>query len=115
MNKKTLIISEVGLKKGKSKLKLVLITYNEAIDDEVMELLNNAGIEEYTKWTEVLGKGHTSGPHLLTHVWPKGNHVLMTVIEDDIARKLVDAVGELKKTAGKEGLKAFVLNVESIT
>ncbi|MDY7011479.1 MAG: P-II family nitrogen regulator [Planctomycetota bacterium] len=93
-------------------MKLVLIAYNEAIDDEVMEQLDAAGAEGYTKWTEVLGKGRTSGPHLLSHVWPKGNNVLVVVAEDASAKKLLEAIRGLRKTAAKEGVKAFVLNVE---
>lgn len=96
-------------------MKLVLIAYNEAIDDEVMEQLDAAGAEGYTKWTEVLGKGLTSGPHLLSHVWPKGNHVLLTVVADDVAGKLLDAVRGLRESTGKEGAKAFLLNVERMT
>lgn len=96
-------------------MKLVMIAYNEAIDDEVMEQLEDVGVEDYTKWTGVLGKGQTSGPHLLTHVWPKGNHVIMTVVEDDVAEKIIDAVRQLRQTIRKEGVKAFVLNIEQMT
>ena len=96
-------------------MKLVLIAYNEAIDDEVMEQLDNVGIEGYTKWAEVLGKGRTSGPHLLSHVWPKGNNALAVVTDDASAEKLLEAIRGLRKTAAKEGVKAFVLNVEEAT
>ena len=95
-------------------MKLVMIAYNEAIDDEVMEQLNAAGAEGYTKWTEVLGKGRTSGPHLLSHVWPKGNHVLATVVGNDVAERLLAKIRSLRESAGKEGVKAFVLNVEDV-
>ena len=96
-------------------MKLVLIAYNEAIDDEVMEQLDAVGIEGYTKWTEVLGKGQASGPHLLSHVWPKGNNALVVVTEDASAEKLLEAIRNLKQTATREGIKAFLLPVEEVT
>ena len=93
-------------------MNMVLIAYNEAIDEEVMELLDDAGAGGYTQWTGVLGKGNTSGPHLLSHVWPKGNHVLFAVVEDAAAEALMAAAGRLKRTVATEGIQAFVLNVE---
>lgn len=96
-------------------MKLVLIVYNEAIDDEVMEQLDAAGVDGYTKWTDVLGKGRRSGPHLLSHVWPKGNNVLLTVVADDVASRLLAELRHLRETMGKEGVKAFAVNVEEVT
>ncbi len=96
-------------------MKLILIAYNEAVDDEVLELLDTSGVEGYTKWTKILGKGRTSGPHLLSHIWPKGNNALVTVVEDNVAAKLLDAIRNLRKTSGKEGVKAFMLPIEEVT
>ncbi len=96
-------------------MKLVLIAYNEAIDDEVMEQLDAVGIEGYTKWTGVLGKGRGGGPHLLSHIWPKGNNVLVVVAEDASAKELLEAIRSLKQTAVAEGVKAFLLPVDEIT
>jgi len=96
-------------------MKLILITYSEAIDEEVMEVLDVAEVGGYTKWMQVLGKGQTSGPHLLSHVWPKGNNVLVAVVEDDVAARLLDAIRNLRRTIGAEGVKAFQLNVEGQT
>jgi len=93
-------------------MKLVLIAYNEALDQEVGELLSRNGVEGFTKWTKVYGKGRSSGPHLGTHVWPKANNVLAVVAEDDTAEKLLEGVRELRTYLSSEGVKAFVVNVE---
>ena len=39
---------------------MVMIVYNQAIDEEVLELLEEVGIDEYSKWQRVLGKGEDS-------------------------------------------------------
>jgi nitrogen regulatory protein PII len=100
--------------KGMS-MKLVMICYNEAIDDEVIELLKQAGLEGYTKWTKVQGKGKTSGPHLITAIWPKANNVLFTMLPEENATEIFEHIRELKTKVAKEGLKAFMLPIEEIT
>jgi len=96
-------------------MKMVLITYNEALDEEVQGILDQNAVEGFTKWTKAYGKGRSSGPHLLSHVWPKGNHVLAIGADDETAAGLFEAVRRLRQTAGKEGLKAFLLPVEQVT
>jgi len=96
-------------------MKFVMICYNEAIDDEVTELLEQANVEGYTKWTKVLGKGRTSGPHLFSHIWPKANNALFTVLPEEIAADIFEQVRKLKTQVAREGLKAFMLPIEEIT
>ncbi|MBS3763696.1 MAG: hypothetical protein KGZ25_10385 [Planctomycetes bacterium] len=96
-------------------MKLLLIAYNEALDDEVMGVLSDAGVKTYTKWTKVLGKGEGSGSHLGTHVWPKQNNVLAIVVEDDVVNGLIEGVRHLREEFRHEGVKAFVLPVEMVT
>jgi len=95
-------------------MKLIIIVYGEAMDAEILDLLQSNGQNEYTKWTKVQGKGKHSEPHLLSHVWPKANNALMTCVEDDIAEKIMTALREYKKNHLKEGVKAFLLPVEEI-
>jgi len=96
-------------------MRLILITYNEALDGELTELLDAAGVAGFTKWTRVLGRGRASGPHLGTHVWPKANHVLMAAVEDDSGKALMDGVRELRARLGRQGVKAFMLPLEEVT
>ena len=96
-------------------MKLVMICYNEAIDDEVTELLEQAGIKGYTKWTKVLGKGQASGPHLLSHIWPKANNALFTVLPEENAAGIFEHIRKLKTKVAKEGLKAFMWEIDDIT
>ncbi len=96
-------------------LKMVMITYNEAIDAEVMEVLENCGLQNYTKVMGVFGKGATSGTHLGNDIWPGRNNILYVACEQQQAQKILACVKELRKKLGKEGLKAFVLPIEEIT
>lgn len=96
-------------------MKMVLIAYNEAIDDEVMEILEANSVKGYTKWTKVLGQGKTSGPHLLTHVWPKANNVVAAAVDDTTGAQLMEKVLHLRRALGKEGIKAFSLPVDAVT
>ncbi len=96
-------------------MKMVFIMYNIAINDEVMEILKDAGIEGYTRWERTTGCGQTSGPHFGTHVWPPVNSVLAIAVEDDRKDKLIERIKEVRKKLGKEGIKAFVLPLEEMT
>ena len=96
-------------------MKMVMIAYNEAMDEEVSEVLRANAHAEFTKWTKVHGWGQHSEPHLMTNVWPKANRFLMTCVADEKAAGIIQGVRELRKTLGHEGVKAFTLPVEDVT
>ena len=96
-------------------MKLVVIAYNEALDGEVEGILEQCGVEGYTKWTKVYGKGKASGPHLGTHVWPKANNVLAAFTDEETAGRLMEAVRGLRERLAREGVKAFVIPCEEVT
>ncbi len=93
-------------------MKMVMVVYNEAIDEEVLSSLESSGMEFFTKWPRVLGKGRLSEPHLDTNVWPGVNNVCMTVVDEKKLLLVLAKVKELRARLGKEGIKAFVLPVE---
>jgi len=97
------------------KVKLVIICYNVAIHEEVLEVLEKLEIKSYTRFKEAQGVGKLSGPHLGTHIWPAINSVLIVALEGDKKDKLIEQIKELRKKLGKEGVKAFVLPLEEIT
>jgi len=94
---------------------MVVICYNIAIHEEVMEVLKNLEIRSYTRFERTQGAGNLAGPHLGTNVWPAMNSVLAVAAEDDKKDRLIEGVKELRKKIGKEGIKAFVLPLEEIT
>lgn len=96
-------------------MKMVMVIYNQAIEEEVTQVLEACDIDGFTKWQRVLGKGKLSGRHLDSSVWPGANNVCMTVVEESKVTALLSKVKQLRQVLGKEGIKAFVLPVEEIT
>ncbi len=96
-------------------MKMIMVVYNEAIDVEVMEILDGCGLANYTKINRVHGKGTTSGTHLASQVWPGQNKILYVACDDEQVDQVVLGIKNLRKTIGKEGVKAFVMPLEQIT
>ena len=96
-------------------LKMVIIAYNEAIDMEVMEMMEKCNLKNYTKVMGVFGRGETSGTHLGNDIWPGRNNLLYVAVPENAAKQLTSAVKELRVKLGKEGIKAFILPIEEIT
>ena len=93
---------------------MVMIAYNSAINSEVAEVLEKCGIENYTKWAQVQGKGKTSGPHFASEIWPGENSVIFSAIDDGKVKNLLSCIKDLRARLGKEGIKAFVWNLECV-
>lgn len=96
-------------------MKMVMISYNEAMDMEVMEVLGHCALKNYTKITGVFGKGSSSGTHLGDDIWPGRNNLLYVACENDDARKMFSCVKELRNKLGHEGIKAFMWELEDLT
>lgn len=96
-------------------MKMVMISYNEAIEMEVTETLEKSNLKNYTKIAGTYGKGSSSGTHLGNDIWPGRNNILYVACKDEEAKRLISAVKELRKTLGREGVKAFVLSLEDMS
>ena len=96
-------------------MKMVMISYNEAADEEISEALEKLGVTGYTKWINVLGKGRASGEHMGSHVWPGKNCVVFLAVDEGTKDRIIKEIVALRKAAGHEGIKAFVMPLEEIT
>ena len=96
-------------------MKMVMISYNEAVDSEIMDALSGCALNNYTKIRDTYGRGESSGTHLGSDVWPGKNSILYVACEDKNARQLLSCIKELRKTLGTEGVKAFLLPLEDMT
>lgn len=96
-------------------MKAVLIVHNVAIDREVNEALESVGINCYTKFTNTLGRGQISEPHLGTDVWPGINCGTFVVTEQVKAKEVMENVRLMRAKLGSEGIKAFMWEIDDIT
>lgn len=64
-------------------MKIVFLICNEVFEDRVYEILNRVGIDYFTCWERVKGKGHGTEPHLGTRAYPGMNAVLMIALQDE--------------------------------
>lgn len=94
-------------------MKAIFVAYNQAYNQEIVDLLEKQGQRGYTVWEEVGGRGSESGePHLGSHAWPTQNHAIFTVVDSALAGPLMQALRETDAANPDLGLRAWVLPVE---
>ena len=64
-------------------MKLAFIVCNSYFTDRVMKILKDNGIDYFTSWDKVTGKGHGTEPHLGSGAYGSTNTVTMIAFEDD--------------------------------
>jgi len=96
-------------------MKAVFIVYNQALTERVSELLDKHNARGFTQWQDVKGRGTQTGePHFGTHTWPAMNSAVLSIVDEKLAQKLLDAVDHLNKQAEIHGLRAFTWNIDSM-
>lgn len=96
-------------------MKVLFVSYSQAYNTEVVELLESIGQRGYTLWQDVGGRGSIDGePHLGSHAWPSQNHALLSVMEDSLAAKALELLRKLDADNPKLGLRAYILPVEGV-
>lgn len=93
-------------------MKAIFISYNQAYNQEIVELLETFGQRGFTQWQEIQGRGGVDGePHYGDHAWPTMNHALLTMVPDDKLQGIMDALKATDETSPKLGLRAFAWNI----
>lgn len=87
-------------------MKRIEIIANHSVEQDIMELLEKAGISGYTKIPVVHGAGD-SNPKMGTSVWPEENFMLIIYAEGEPASGLKKLIEELKSRFPDEGIKYF--------
>ncbi len=94
-------------------MKSVFITYNQAFTERVEYMLDRLGINGFTQWVDVKGRGSETGePHMGTHTWPEINNALITVVDDEKVDVLLEKIQKLNAVNEEIGIRAFVWNIE---
>lgn len=96
-------------------MKSIFIAFDQAYYDQILSVLRGNNVRGYTSWQEVQGKGSRTGePHLGTYAWPTLNSAMITVVEDDRVKNILNDLKALDLTSEMMGLRAFVWNVEDM-
>lgn len=94
-------------------MKAVFITYNQAYNEEIVEILEKYHQRGFTRWVDVQGKGSFNGePHLDNHAWPILNHAIMTMVKDEKVENILADIKAKDEASPDLGLRAFVWNIE---
>ena len=98
-------------------MKIAFVVHNELFTSRVMQLLHAAGIDYYTRWEEVQGKGHGTEPHLGKGGTPSTNTVLMIAFRDEapletLIQNITAANAAIKRPDDK--IRLFQLPLERI-
>lgn len=96
-------------------MKAVMITYDQAHHEAVLDILIRTNNRGYTSWNEVTGRGSSSGdPHLGSHAWPTTNAAVFTVVEDHRVAPLLDAIRQLDNDRPLLGIHAFAWTIDDM-
>jgi len=101
---------------GKGKpMKIAFVVHTEHYTARVMQLLDAAGIDYYTRWDQAMGKGHGTEPHLGRGSYSSTNSVMMIAFQDEaplaaLIREISAANAEIKRTADR--IRLFQLPLE---
>ena len=95
-------------------MKAIFISYNQAYNEEIVEVLESVRQRGYTQWQDIQGKGGFNGiPHLGNHAWPEQNHAILTMVKDEKVQPILDALRAKDEASPDLGLRAFVWNIET--
>ena len=94
-------------------MKAIFISYGQAYDQEIVQILEDAGQRGFTRWEDIGGRGTESGiPHYGNHTWPSMNNAILTIVEDSMVEPILEKV-RLKDAQFQDiGLRAFGWNIE---
>jgi len=82
-----------------------------------MDMLHGIGIDYYTRWEQVKGKGHGTDPHLGTRSFPGMNAVLMIAFEAEAAlNRLIEEIAQANGhiTRADDRIRLFQVPLERI-
>ncbi len=95
-------------------MKAMFIAYNQAYNEEIVEMLAEMGQRGFTRWEDIEGKGSFNGiPRFGSHAWPEMNHAVLAMVKDEKVEPILAALKAKDEAAPDLGLRAFVWNVET--
>ena len=94
-------------------MKAIFISYGQAYNEEIVELLEEEGQRGFTRWEDIGGRGSETGiPHYGNHAWPSMNNAVLTVVDDSKVDSILEKLRRKDAQFSDLGLRAFVWNIE---
>lgn len=90
-------------------MKAILITFDQAFYEKIVDMLERNSCRGFTYWENVQGRGSETGePHFGSHAWPSMNSAILTVVDDRRVDTVLELLHEMDLNKPKLGLRAFV-------
>ncbi|MFZ4581632.1 MAG: PG0541 family transporter-associated protein [Paludibacter sp.] len=94
-------------------MKSIFIAFDQAYYQQITSILNTNHVRGFTGWESVIGKGSKTGePHFGTHAWPSLNSAIITIVDDEKVKPILEQLRLLNSTSELMGIRAFVWNIE---
>jgi hypothetical protein len=98
-------------------MKITFLVCTEVFAPRVLELMETCGIDYYTRWEQVKGKGHGTEPHLGTRSFPSMNAMFMVAFQEEeslerLIREVNVANGQIKRADDR--IRLFQVPLERI-
>lgn len=89
-------------------MQAIMIIFDQAHYDHIVEALRHTGCRGFTAWPQVTGRGtHDGEPHMGSHAWPALSQAIMAVVPDDRTDSIMERLRILDEERPKLGLRAF--------
>lgn len=94
-------------------MKSILITFDQAYYERIVDMLERNNCRGFTSWKEVQGRGSVNGePHYGSHAWPSLASAIITVVEDNRVDIVLSRLKAMDIETPKLGLRAFVWTID---
>lgn len=94
-------------------MKAIFISYSQAYNEEIIEILEKNGQRGFTAWEEIQGRGSVDGtPHFGNHAWPEMNFAILTVVDDSKVEGIMQDLKAKDEAYPDLGLRAYTWNIE---
>jgi nitrogen regulatory protein PII len=94
-------------------MKSIFIAFDQAYYEQVLAVLSTNHVRGFTGWEAVIGRGSKTGePHYGTHAWPSHNTSILTMVDDEKVKSILNDLRVLDGTSERMGIRAFVWNIE---
>lgn len=95
-------------------MKAIFISYNQAYQAEILDIMQRSGLKGYTCWETTTGRGSFNGePHLGDHAWPTLNSSMIIFAEDSLLPEFKEKLSALDKKSEAMGLRFFSWTVDN--